>query len=119
MDTCVDCGNQTNTYYGRECLCPDCRKKRRQAEIIKQSGALRKPKDLEPWSGRDMSELFWLHLGRYVKEPNPESLRYMELCYCWACHADHGLSNSFRNAMNWAHIDLYTEFLRWQKEDES
>lgn len=62
-----------------------------------------------------MSELFWIHLGKYVKKPNEESINYMYMAYLWACHDSHGLSNSFKNAMKWAGIDIYTELNRWKK----
>lgn len=57
--------------------------------------------------------------GRYVKEPNPESLNYMDMAFRWACHDSHGLSNSFSHALKWAGIDLWAEDRKWaakQKE---
>lgn len=109
MGTCVDCGGYSYTYYGCECLCVDCRKRRKQAEVIEKSKSINHCSDFRHWDSDDMSELFWIHLGRYVKEPNSESLHYMELAYRWACHDNHGLSNSFHNALAWAGLDLYDE----------
>lgn len=114
MGSCVDCGVRSNSYYGNECLCQDCRKKRKQAEVIEKSKELTKCSDFKNWDSGDMSELFWIHLGRYVKEPNRESLYYMELAYRWACHDNHGISNSFRHAMEWAGIDLWEEERKWE-----
>jgi hypothetical protein len=33
----------------------------------------------------------------------------MRNAYSWAMHADHGLSNSFHNALKWAKIDIWKE----------
>lgn len=118
MLKCQDCGKEACTTwgeFGNARLCWECRDKRRQAKIIEQSHALKDCTDFKNWDSGDMSELFWIHLGRYVKEPNPESLKYMEMAYRWACHDSHGLSNSFFNAMKWAKIDLYKEQERWRK----
>lgn len=109
---CADCGGYTctsYTKYGGAYLCDQCREKRYQSEIEKREVSLEKASDLSSWSKRDMSELFWMHLGRYVKEPNEHSLTMMNLAFRWACHDDHGLSNSFSHALKWANIDLYEE----------
>lgn len=113
---CIDCGGHANTIVSSiGPLCEACRKKRRQDRVLEMSEAVKKPADFKNWDSGDMSELFWIHLGRYIKEPNPTSLMFMELAYRWACHDSHGLSNSFKHAMDWAKIDLYAEELRWRK----
>lgn len=114
MAQCIDCGGATNTYYSKiGPLCDHCYQKRDEDRLEHQAKKLSECSDFKTWTMRDMSELFWLHLGRYVKEPNAESFRYMEMAYRWACHADHGLSNSFNHAMRWANIDMFTECERW------
>ena len=79
--------------------------------------------DFKTWKMKDMSELFWTHLGIYVKEPNKESARLMICALDWAVHADHGLFNSFTHALKWAKIsDLriqYSEMLEMEKENGS
>lgn len=62
-----------------------------------------------------MSELFWVHLGRYIKEPNEHSLSLMYMALLWACHDNGGLANSFRNALKMAKIDLYVELEKWRQ----
>ena len=117
MAKCVDCGAETHTMWGSFGyihLCLDCHKKRNQEQIIEKSHDLKECSDFKTWDSGDMSELFWIHLGRYVKEPNPESLKYMDMAYRWACHDSHGLSNSFSNALKWAGIDLYAERDKWR-----
>lgn len=120
MGRCIDCGNvaKTSTYVKDfekyVCLCDSCRKIRDQNRVLEKSKSVQKCSDFKEWSGRDMSELFWIHLGRYVKEPNPESIDIMEMALRWACHADHGLSNNFYHALDWAGIDLYKEELKWR-----
>lgn len=113
MEKCVDCGEHAYTRYGGTYLCKDCRKRREQERIIKKSETLISPGDFKTWDSGDMSELFWIHLGRYVKEPNAESIKYMTMAFLWACHDNHGIANSFRNALKWAGIDLFTEQVKW------
>lgn len=116
---CIDCGGHTNTYYSSiGPLCDACRKKRREERVLEKSESVKEPSDFKDWDSGDMSELFWIHLGRYIKEPNPTSLTFIELAYRWACHDSHGLANSFKHAMDWAKIDLYAEELRWRKMRE-
>lgn len=117
MGICADCGGKSHTIYGEfgnEYLCSDCYNKRRQNKLIAKSEEIQECSDFQTWDHGDLSELFWIHLGRYVKEPNPESLSYMEMAYRWACHASHGLTNSFSNALKWACIDLHTESAKWE-----
>ena len=117
MGTCVDCGGYSYTYYGSECLCRECRDKRQENAVMQMGESLTRPSDLKTWKKADMSELFWAHLGKYLKEPNEHSLCMMDMAYMWACHDDHGLSNSFRHALKWAKIDLYEESQKWEKEN--
>jgi len=119
MGNCVDCGKQTySTYaeYGDVYLCSDCRDKRREPELIERGRQITHPSDFKEWSSFDMSELFWIHLGKYVKEPNLESLQCMRRALSWACHDNHGISNSFYHALKWAGIDLYIEQKKWEKD---
>ena len=118
MSICADCGSKAAysqyTEYGNICLCSDCRDKRREPELIERGRQITHPSDFKQWDSGDMSELFWIHLGKYVKEPNPESLQCMRKAFCWACHDNHGIANSFHHALKWAGIDLYTEAQRWK-----
>lgn len=120
MEPCVMCGKPTYTIVsGIGHLCKECREVEKQKRIIEKSKTLTTCSDFKTWDHGDMSELFWIHLGRYVKEPNPESLNYMDMAYRWACHDSHGLSNSFSHALKWAGIDLWAEDRKWaakQKE---
>ena len=121
MESCSKCGKPTHTFVGNGLggyLCLECRDKQRQEKVLEKAKSLTKCSDFKQWDSGDMSELFWIHLGRYVKEPNPESIYYMELAYRWACHDNHGISNSFSHAMKWAGIDLMAEKLRWRKESK-
>lgn len=119
MESCIKCGEPTNTIWGKNgYLCDNCRRKMDEDRIIEKSKDVMKPSDFKEWESRDMSELFWIHLGKYVKEPNRESLAYMEMAYSWACHDNHGLSNSFRHALKWAGIDLWNEYRKWENKDD-
>lgn len=114
---CVDCGGHTSTIYGKYDgipLCRECYHKRYQAELDAQSENLKKASDLSKWKSNDMSELFWMHLGKYINEPNERSLSIIGMAYRWACHDNHGLANSFSNAMRWAKINLLTEEKKWR-----
>lgn len=115
---CVDCGKETYANYGGTPLCTACREKREHAVLEEKSKSIQKASDFSQWRHRDLSELFWIHLGKYVKEPNAHSLSMMNMAYKWACHDNVGLANSFNNALKWAKIDLYTELEKWQKRKE-
>lgn len=111
---CVDCGKETRVIYGHEALCSDCVKKRYENQVLEQSKSVSSCEQFKTWSGKDLSELFWIHLGRYIKNPNPESLDKMYMAFLWACHDNHALMNSFRHALEWANIDIYSELERWR-----
>lgn len=113
MDTCVDCGEHTHSYYGNTPLCRECYHKREQTRVLEKSKTVESCSDFKEWDSGDMSELFWIHLGRYVKEPTEEGYRYMRMAFAWACHDNHGIANSFDNALKWAGINLWEEEKRW------
>ena len=114
MGRCADCGEYTCIQYGDTYLCSECHDKRNQERVMQKSKTLNEVEDFKSWDSGDMSELFWIHLGKYVKEPNPESFKYMEMAFYWACHDNHGIANSFSNALKWAGIDLFAEQLKWR-----
>ena len=90
-------------------VCDKCRERRRQERLEKDLEAVREPVHFRGWRKQDMSEAFWVHLGRYKKIPNKRSLEIMYLALLWAYHDDHGLSNSFTHALKWCGIDIFTE----------
>lgn len=90
----------------------------REERVEKAGDSVQKPGDFESWDGGDLSELFWIHLGRYVKEPNKHSLHVMEMAMLWACHDSHALANSFAHALKWAGIDIDVEWDRWKTRTE-
>ncbi len=116
---CADCGAETHTSYGNIPLCNRCRDERLHARLEEESYAIKEPSDFSEWEHGDMSELFWVHLGKYIKEPNEHSISLMYMAYRWACHDNVGLSNSFRNALKWAKIDLYRELGKWKRNKTS
>lgn len=112
---CADCEAETHTSYGGVYLCEECHTKRKQAELEEKSQSLKSCSDFKAWNSGDMSELFWMHLGKYVKEPNERSLSIIRMAYLWACHDNRGLANSFYNAMRWAKVDYYTEQKKFEE----
>lgn len=118
MSKCDNCGKTTSVsfYLGnKKSVCPECHETMEENRILTQSNNVNHASDFKDWGEHDLSELFWIHLGKYKKEPNPESLKYINMAFAWACHASHGLSSSFYHAMKWADIDLYTEQKRWKR----
>ena len=114
---CADCGENTfvsYTEYGSIPLCNACFEKREHARLEKKSQNIKRASDFSGWKHGDMSELFWVHLGKYIKNPNEHSLSLMYMALRWACHDNGGLANSFHNALKWANIDLYKERERWK-----
>lgn len=113
---CAGCGGPATTIwgeFGNVPLCDSCVSRRRQADLDGKAEGVRAPADFAAWSHEDMSELFWKCLGRYVKEPYERGAALMNMALLWACHDDHGLANSFRNALDWAGVDLFAEQARW------
>lgn len=115
---CADCGAETYityTSYGSIPLCDRCHDEREHARLEEKSHDIKEASDFSEWRHSDMSELFWIHLGKYIKEPNEHSLSLMYMAFRWACHDNGGLANSFRNALKWAKIDLYGELGKWSR----
>ena len=81
-------------------------------KVVERGESIKAESDFKSWDHKDLSELFWIHLGKYVKEPNEHSLRLIELAWYWAVHDNKALSNSFSHALKWAGIDLFTEYVK-------
>ena len=111
---CKECGKSICVSYNG--LCKECSEKQYEDKIDRNSEKLNHPSDLKSWDTGDMSELFWLNLGRYIKEPNAKSYDMISLAFKWACHSSHGLCNSFHHALEWANIDLFKEGKRWREK---
>lgn len=112
---CVYCGEETYTnIFVKELnryapVCRDCRDRMDRERIDAALADVKGASDFSTWKMSDMSDAFWTHLIRYQKHPNKRSLSIMQMAFLWACHADHGLSNSFSHAMQWCGIDLSEE----------
>lgn len=116
---CADCGVETYvsyTSYGSIPLCDKCYDEREHMRLEEKSREVKEASDFYKWRHRDLSELFWMHLGTYIKAPNEHSLSIMCMAYRWACHDNVGLANSFYNALKWAKIDLYGEQEKWRRK---
>lgn len=116
---CADCGENTYvTYssYGSIPLCDSRYERREHKKLEEKSVEIKDVTDFAGWKHRDMSELFWLHLGKYIKKPNEHSIALMYMAYRWACHDNVGLANSFHHALKWANIDLYGEMEKWKRK---
>lgn len=70
-------------------------------ELVNKGDQTSYPRDFREWEHRDLSELFWFHIGHYTKNPNEHSLRIMERAFLWAVHDNNGLANSFLHAFKW------------------
>ena len=99
-------------------LCFECSKKHKYATIEANLKSVKQPNHFKDWDHGDMSDAFWLHLGRYQKHPNQKSLSVMKNAWYWACHASHGLSSSFTHALEWCGIDLFKELKRTDLPEE-
>ena len=114
-DKCPVCGEPSNfwTFYKGQSICDDCHDRLKKDEIIAAGEKITKAEDFKGWDHGDMSDLFWHHLGEYVKDRNPEiHFPKMKSALYWAFHDSHGLSSSFVHALEWAKVPL-EEVLRW------
>lgn len=124
MAKCIYCGNDTCSYSfvkekdGYYPVCGECKRKKYSESVDARLPSVTNPRDFRSWTKEDMSEAFWLHLGRYARHPNRYSLSVIGMAFRWACHDDHGLSNSFANAMRWCGIDLFTEESRTDLQEK-
>ena len=118
---CDYCGKTTNTHYNRSKygyprVCEYCADKLDLQAILAKSETVHRASDLSEWDHGDMSDLFWHHLGEYVKDKNLEKhFPIMKSCLYWAFHDSHGLSSSFCHALKWANIEL-NDILRYRGE---
>ena len=87
-----------------------------EGNVIKRSMGVKTASDFHDWTGRDLSELFWLTFIEYRKNPTPKGIELIWRIYCWASHADHTLSNTISNVFKWCGMDLYGESERWEEE---
>ena len=89
------------------------------SELIEKGKDTKRPSDFREWKHRDLSELFWSHLGTYSRSPNEHSLRIMERAFLWAVHDNNGLANSFLHAFKWVTggNDFYDEAVKrgWEQ----
>lgn len=117
MGQCQICGEKTNRIYGSEgYYCEKCYNKLEQQRILQryEKEKINSVSDLIKggWSAETISELFWIHLGRYQKYPNQKSWDVLYTTFAWAKHSDHALSNSMRHALEWCKIDLLSDNLK-------
>ena len=115
MAWCEDCGEYTHTCYGNVHLCENCYEKRERERIIEQSKELKETSDFETWDSGDTSpeENPKEAISFLAARLDAESIKYMTMAFYWACHDNHGIANSFSNALKWAGIDLFAERLKW------
>lgn len=85
--------------------------KKNLSMILAKSEYIKQASDFKSWDMSDMSELFWMEIAKYVKEPNFKSLKLMERAWLWAVHEDGALANSFIHALHWIGVkDFYEEY---------
>ena len=118
MAKCEYCNKETSCTtsrarmgYGRVCM--ECAEALDLQYILKESEKVNKACDFKGWDHGDLSDLFWYHLGEYIKDKNPEiHFPMMKRALFWAMHDSHGLSSSFTHALKWAKVSI-DEVLCW------
>lgn len=81
----------------------------KEERFLDKSKTIKRPGDFKSWDLRDMSELFWMKLGEYVKHPTFEAFLLMLRAWEWAVHEDKALANSFTHALKWCKINTWWE----------
>ena len=116
---CEKCGkiaDSVTIYEDGTCLCDECKKESYLEELDRKAEAVHSSCDFKSWKGRDMAELFWLCLGRYVKEPTKRDLDLINQSYLWAVHDNHALAVSMSHALKWAGVNIAQEKIKFLKE---
>ena len=115
MGVCKKCNKTVLglfAYKGKD-YCKQCYDEVKLNDILTRGESIHEAADFQGWDHGDMSDLFWHHLGEYVKDRSPEvHFPVMKSCLYWAFHDSHGLSSSFCHALEWAKVDL-REVLKW------
>lgn len=121
MRVCPSCGKESDVWYScdKASICASCYRVAERSRILASGEAVQKSSDFSSWRHRDLSELFWLHLAEYRKNPNPRSLSLIAIAYRWACHDNHALANSMAHALEWCEIDLIAEQERWRAQNKT
>lgn len=103
---CTRCKKDVNSISSIDSmeLCDECYKTYKREKIECAAENINRSSDFKNWKGEDLSELFWICLGRYVKEPNDHDRKLMRMAYLWAVHDNHGLANSMSHALKWAKV---------------
>ena len=115
MGICMNCNKNawSLTVFNGKNYCDHCYHELKLNKILTRGNEVHEAEDLKGWDHGDMSDLFWYHLGEYVKDQNPEiHFPIIKSCLYWAFHDSHGLSSSFCHALKWAKVEL-NEVLSW------
>lgn len=100
---CNLCNKEANALQSldNQMVCMECYKKVTSERLINKGNNIKESSDFRNWSGDDLSELFWLHIGIFKKYPNRRSLSIMRMVFNWSAHANHTLSNTIQHALKW------------------
>lgn len=116
---CQKCRKPVNQIIDDRPICDSCLEKEYIESLRAKETGIQEAKDFKTWRLEDVSELFWIHLGLYQKNPNTKSLGIMRAAYNWAVHESKGLANSFHHALKWAGIEnIYKEYRKLQRKGE-
>ena len=56
-------------------ICSECDKKIHNDEIEQNLSVVTNARDFKNWDSSDLTDAFWMHLGRYKNHPNKKSLK--------------------------------------------
>ena len=84
MGICKNCNKNSwslTVFQGKN-LCDKCYNEIKLNALVSRGNGVREAEDLKSWDHGDMSDLFWHHLGEYVKDRNPErAFSYYEILF--------------------------------------
>lgn len=66
---------------------------------------LQRANDCRSMNHKEMADMFWQELGRYVKTPDRQTLLNINYLWLWAVHDSHELAKTFTEALRWSGID--------------
>lgn len=102
---CKVCNSPTHELINGRC--PSCDERIKRELLASKVKDAKNPADLKCLNSKELVDLFYLNLGKYVKTKDSNCLQMVRLAYYWACHADRAVATAMSYALEWSKVSLY------------